>query len=252
MHGGGMTNYLVEQSVGGIIRSAFAIYGRHFVTLALVYTVPTLPFTVLQQEATANEMPVLVVVATLMSLLAGFFGFAAITVAVSDICLGNRPSVGRSLSKPFGKLIGRMMVTGLLQWLILLVGLILLVIPFFVFAIWFMFAQAIVVLEGRSGRDALKRSKALGSGYYWRNTGVMGLVFVVAVVIVMLLGGVMGLVGALFSTGIDHWWFRTLQAAIQMGFVVPLMFVAVTLTYYDLRVRKEGYDARALSEELAR
>jgi len=247
-----MANYLVEQSAGGIIRAAFAIYGRHFVTLALVYTVPTLPFTVLQQEAIANEMPVMTLIATLGAMLAGVFGFAAITVAVSDICLGNQPSVGRSLSKAFGKLIGRLLVTGLLQGLIVMAGLILLVIPFFVFMIWFMFAQAIVVLEGRAGRDALKRSKALGTGYHWRNAGVYALVLVIIFVIGLLLGGVIGFVAALLSVEVDQWWFRTLQAVIQMGVFMPLLFVTITLIYYDLRVRKEGYDAQALAEELAR
>lgn len=247
-----MSTYLTEHSVGGIVRATFAIYGKHFVTLILVYTVPVLPFTVLYQEALANEMLVLMLVAMLAMLLASLIGSAAITVAVSDICLGNRPSVGRSLRKAFGKLIGRLLVVGLLQMVILLAGLLLLVVPFFIFLAWFLFAQAIVVLEGRRGRDALKRSKALGTGFHWRNVSVLALVSVILFVIVILLGLVMAPFFAFLSAGPEDWLLRTFQAVVQIGIAAPLSFVTITLTYYDLRVRKEGYDAQALAEELAR
>jgi len=32
--------------------------------------------------------------------------------------------------------------------------------------------------------------------------------------------------------------------------VLPVLFIAVTLLYYDLRVRKEQYNVSALSEEM--
>ena len=36
------------------------------------------------------------------------------------------------------------------------------------------------------------------------------------------------------------------------GLTMPLSLITLVLIYYDRRVRKEGYDAKALAEDLAR
>jgi hypothetical protein len=104
-----------------------------------------------------------------------------------------------------------------------------------------------------SGPAALSRSAALGKGFYMRNVGVLllGLCMLVAVSIVL------GLTLAAISlaTGAESsaagWFARVAPAFFLLG-LYPLIFINITLMYYDLKVRKEAYDLRALAEDLQR
>lgn len=98
--------------------------------------------------------------------------FGAITISVSDICLGNAPSLARSYKKVFG--------------LFDLIGLVLLIVPGIIAILWFIFTPCVVVLEGLGGLTALKRSKAIGQGYNWRNLGIVVLLLVIWIVIYLI------------------------------------------------------------------
>jgi len=242
-------NYLVEHSVGSIIRGAFEIYFRHFGTLFFIFVLPVVPVAVLQGEAEAAGNVGLLLIAALFTLVVSLFAYAATTVAVSDICLGNPPSFRRSYGKVLGKLVLLLLGTNLLQVLAIAIGFVLLIVPGLVVAIWLILSQAVVVLEGRSGVAALKRSKQLGDGAHWRTAGL----FLLLMILMAVIGGVIGgIFGGLFPDLLEHWTFRVLLTAIQQGLATPVMLIALVLIYYDRRVRKEGYDARALAEDLAR
>ena len=81
-------------------------------------------------------------------------------------------------------------------WVSILVGLavmggfILIVIPGFIFAVWFYFSVYVFVFEGLKGTSALKRSKQLVNGYFWPIFGR-----------VLLLSLAVGIVGAIPSFG---------------------------------------------------
>jgi len=242
-------NYLVEHTVGSIIRSAFKIYFGNFGTLFLIYVLPVVPVALIQQEAQLAGDAVLIVLSVLLTLIVVLFAYGATAVAVSDVCLGNAPSFKRSYAKILSKSALLLLVTNVLQLLAMVVGLVLLVIPGLVVGVWFMLAPTIVVLEAKSGIAALKRSKQLGDGSHWRNGGLILLLTIIGAVIGGVIGGVFGF---LFPDLLTTWIFRVLVGIIQQGLVVPITFIAVVLVYYDRRVRKEGYDAKALAEDLAR
>ena len=48
------------------------------------------------------------------------------------------------------------------------------------------------------------------------------------------------------------WLVSAVLMVIQHGLVAPISLISLVLVYYDRRVRKEGYDAKALAEDLAR
>lgn len=242
-------NYLVEHSAGSIIRGAFQIYFRHFSTLFLIYVLPVMPVAVLQGEAEMTGKTSLIVLSALLTLTVSYFAFGAVTVAVSDICLGNQPSIKRSYARILGKLVLLLLLTNLLQILAVAIGFVLLVVPGLVLFLWLILSPSVVVLEGRSGVAALKRSKQLGDGSHWRNAGLLLLLAVMMFVIGGVVGGVFG---ALFPDLVNHWIFRTLLTTFQVGLATPITLIAFVLIYYDRRVRKENYNARALAEDLAR
>jgi hypothetical protein len=245
-------NYLIEHTVGSIIRGAFKIYGRHFGTLFLMFILPVIPASIIQQEFQSSGSVVLAILGFVLTLVVTLFASAATTVAVSDICIGNVPSIKRSYTKILDKIVLRLLGTNLLQALAIVVGCALLVIPGLVLLIWLMLSPSIVVLENRSGIAALKRSKQLGDGSHWRNAGLMLLLTIVLVVTGAVIGGVTGFVGALLFPDVMFQKVLSLVTSLYQGLTIPLTFIAAVLVYYDRRVRKEGYDAEALAEDLAR
>lgn len=242
-------NYLVEHTVGSIIGGAFKIYFRHFGTLFLIYVLPVVPVAMIQGEAQLSGNTVLIILSVLLTLIVSYFASGATTVAVSDVCLGNAASFKRSYAKILSELVLLLLVTNILQMLAIAIGLVLLVIPGVVLAIWLIMSPAVVVLERRSGVTALKRSKQLGDGSHWRNAGL----FLLLVIIMTVIGGVIGGVfGFTFPRLLNHWIFRAVLTSVQQGLAAPIMLISLVLVYYDRRVRKEGYDAKALAEDLAR
>lgn len=172
-------------------------------------------------------------------------------IVISDACLGNLPSIGHAYRRVFGTVAGKLAVTNIAQILVLILAMLLLIVPGFVAMVWLLFVSPVVVLEGKWGFEAFKRSKRLGDGFHWRNAGALLLLLVCVLVVVAVVGAVMGVLFHLMLGTVEHWLFRTLMAAIQVG-AQPLGYITIGLLYYDLRVRKESYDVASLAEELRR
>ena len=247
-------SYLREHSVGSILRSSFKIYRENFRTLFLIYSLPTLPFAIAQQEAQAAGAVSLALFFVVLNIFVGMFAFAAITVAISDMCLGERPSVTRSYRRLGGAVIGRLAWANILQMVVVAFGMVLLLIPGLILMFRLLFTPIVATIENCRGRAALKRSASLGKGFHGRNLGVF--IVIMALGVAFLLG--VGIVTAVLGVVVDPenvsasaMLTRTL-AALVMLCLYPLMFTAMTLMYYDLRVRKEAYDLNTLAEDLRR
>lgn len=242
-----MPNYLRPQTVGEVLRNAGEIYGRNFGVIFVTYFLPVFPVGVWQSEAQVAQAWGWFWFAFICSIVAALIAWGAITIAVSDVCLGNKPSVARSYQKIFSSgVLGRLLVASLLQTLCWVIGFVLCVIPGVIAMLWFMFTPPAVILEGLSGTKALQRSKQLAKGYLGRNFLVLFLMVIIGAVIGGILGAILGLL-QLHATFV----FRFALVAIQ-AFIAPFSIIGMILLYYDLRVRKEAYDAAALAEDLRR
>lgn len=249
-----MPNYLRSQTVGEVLRNAAEIYGRNFGVIFLTYFLPVFPIGVWQSEAQAAGATGSFAIAFLCSMLASFVAVGAITIAVSDICLGNKPSVARSYKKIFSGVLGRLFVASLLQSLCLIVGLVLCVVPGVIAMLWFMFTSPAVMLEGVGGVKALQRSKSLAQGYLGRNFLVLVLLIIIGAVVGGLVGGILGGTLEVLRQALHvqaTFVLRLVLVAVQT-LVASFSIVALILLYYDLRARKEAYDAAALAEDLRR
>jgi hypothetical protein len=246
-----MANYVQQQSVGDIIRNTFAIYGKGFVVISLSYFLPLLPFGIFANEALAAHAVGLNWLIVLCSLPVSLAATSAITISVSDICLGNAPSLARSYKKVFG-VMWKLLATNILQVVIIFIGIMLLVVPGIIAMLWLIFTPSVVILEGLAGFAALKRSKNLAHGYNWRNFGVILLMLIILVVIGAIIGAISGLLlGSLLPPATYAFLLRVLQAVLNL-FGQTIMLTMIVLLYYDLRARKEAYDAGALAEDLRR
>lgn len=201
---------------------------------------------------------------------------AALTVALSDICLGNEPKLKRA----FAHILGQrrwwyLTTTALLLLLAVLPGAVLLMLSFsiviselarlalllvvVVVTLWIMirgfFISTIVVLEGRRNLDAIRRSFVLTKGQSWRLSGLYLLpnllIFLISFLIgflLVFLGTWAGDVNGVMVTHMS----RIATDLVGVGFSMPVLSATVVLLYYDQRSRRESYDAQALFEDLMR
>ncbi len=245
-----MKNYLREQSAREVLESTAEIYRRHLGLLFLIHLLPTFAFNFWSHYIQVTQGEVFNL-AYYVSLMVELLPFMAIAVAVSDICLGNKPSAFRSYSRVFGKRLPAVILTYILVMAGSLAGFLLFVAPGVLFYTWFMFSLIIVVLEGSSAPRAFGRSKKLGEGYYLRNLGLMSLLLMIALVlliVVLVVYEAIALAVPALSKAVPSGVF---QAAI-MSLLMPFYYVGGVLLYYDMRVRKEAYDSAALTEDLMR
>lgn len=137
----------------------------------------------------------------------------------------------------------------ILVGLIALVGLILLVIPGLIFAVWYSFALLIFVLEGTKGYEALKKSKALVSGRFWLVVWRWIVpYFIYSVILVVIVGAPALLVGYLTKfvgfgltaggTLSYPWWFSLWQSVVAV-LTMPLT-IGFGVVLYDNLKRKDS------------
>lgn len=117
--------------------------------------------------------------------------------------------------------------------------------------IWIYPSIPAVMVEGKRAFGALRRTYQLTIGSRWR---IVGITFVVALVALGLGIGLFVPFGLLLfgfdlTPEIERVVFAIAGICINAT-VLPVLFIAGTLLYYDLRVRKEQYNVSTLSREM--
>ncbi|HVM83260.1 MAG TPA: YciC family protein [Candidatus Binatia bacterium] len=261
-----MKNYLKEMSVGEIIDGSLRLYIANFGALFIIYLLPLVIVDFIADlglraltathadlaaslESSRADVVVEQMVGNLVRLAVTILASAAITVAVSDACRGQKPGVLRSYVRVY-QLIGKFLWTYLLLTVAILLGFALLIVPGVVACVFLMFAISAVMIERRGGFDALRRSIALGKGYYWRNFGVIALTLIVAIVGQLLLAFVAGMIVYMVDDVEQPGVLSKLVLSVLTSVLAPFPLIAGVLLYYDIRVRKENYDLATLTQEL--
>ena len=109
-----------------------------------------------------------------------------------------------------------------------------------------------VVVEGRRTLGALRRSFGLVAGSWWRlgAMAVMVGLVILGLIILVTLPFVSLVLIATSGQSVVALLLYALSRELMYVVVMPVLFIAGTLTYYDLRVRKEQYDIETLSREM--
>jgi hypothetical protein len=188
---------------------------------------------------------------TLTGLLINLLTTAACVKAVSDIYLDQPTNVGSSLRFAVRRL-GSLLWLQILAGTLLVLAFIALVIPgIWLYVAWSV-ATPVLLIEGRGGYAALRRSFRLVRGRWWPSAGVLAVAAIMTSVVGAAIEGV--LVGV-FVAGSDRSVLLTvtlvsLAAAVSAILTRPFAAAVRTVLYYDLRVRHEGYDVTLLAEQL--
>jgi len=99
-----------------------------------------------------------------------------------------------------------------------------------------------IVLERVSGWN-------LVGGRFWPTFGRLALLWIIAAIISSVVAAIFEVPGgALFPS--NSFVFDQVASAIAAVFVGPITYIGVTLLYYDIRIRKEGFDIEMLARSL--
>ena len=331
-----LSHMLRPRSIGDILDATIRLYRRHFllyfgivmIIQAVVFVFAQMfqvPMHVLQGQVIAMGqsgaisgpedflpmIPLLLImglgfVALLAGSIVGYqFSTGGLVVAVSETFLGRSITIGdsyRAVATRFWSLLGAVLLTTLIEFAIVLLGIIICVggvavaalfdntlltvisgvgaavlilvtvLVAFYFMICFLLVPQVVMLEGASATEAVRRSWQL-----MRDRSERGMfrsnVFrasIILLVVVLVSGIVIGIVlvplwilamvymvatdaGPMPPGGFPLW----IQIPMQLvqtvagATITPVGIIAMLLLYYDIRIRFEGFDLQVLSSELA-
>jgi hypothetical protein len=169
---------------------------------------------------------------------------AAIMRGAALASVGDPLDVEASYRYGFRRL-GSVILISILVGLAVGVGLIFLIIPGIIFAVKFSVSIPALVVEDRRGTDAMSRSWNITKGFFWHVLGVWVLAFLVQMVV----GFVLGAIGAIFG---DFWIVQWIFSAAAQIITAPFSALVTVLLYIDLRARSEALSGETLRTELAR
>jgi hypothetical protein len=173
---------------------------------------------------------------------------AAMVKAISDAYLGGRPTVRDSLR--FG---ARRVASLFWMYLLLGVGLTVALIAVVLPAIWLYVAWSVatpvLLVEGLRGSAALRRSFRLVRGRWW----TVAFTLLIARLMVSIASGLVVAVFLVVPHVIDNSSVllavigATIASCVATALVQPLQSAIVTVLYFDLRVRRDGFDLELLA-----
>ena len=220
------------------------------------YTADSFDFTSSSSQTTQESLDELngavggLVISSLLQGVAVLFAMATCFRAIAQAYLGHPTDWRSSLSYAVAH-------AGPLVWLTLLygVGLLFAMLLFVLPGIWlyiaWAFAMPVLLIEGRRGTKALRRSMELVRGRWWATFGTVAVGFILAAIVSFLVQAVF-LAGLIFGSdnNLLVLVLSTLAGIVGLAIGTPFQAALLTVLYFDLRVRKEGFDLELLAREI--
>jgi hypothetical protein len=259
-------------SLGELLDNTFDIYRRNFLLFLGISAIPNCTLLLLQlavvgtgtTTAGASQLQATglgalpsaefeVLFLGLASLIVTYFVTAATTFGVSEIYLNIPTSIRACYARVGGNFL-RVVVVSFVVAVIIGFGTALCIIPGIYWTGKYGLAVPAVVLEKLTWRQALERSSRLAEGAFGR---VIGVTFLMAIFIGVLAfaldAGIEALDSAVFHrpaifSGVVA---QQVISTIVSIFLNPVSAIALTLVYYDQRVRKEAFDLERMMSLMA-
>ena len=280
---------LPERGVIDILSETFAIYWRHFASFVALVAVIYVPIGFLELALTlvARESVWVTLSMTVLDSVFSIFVYAAGIFAVGQHYLVNRVTVGESYTRALLRVVSLAVFAVALGILLSLVMsavftvsdpaltvetqeaaepeitasvLIALAVMFLalpvllIYSIYLVVIMPALIVEGRHARSALQRSIELTRNSKWRIFGHLVVYSLVTIGLLIALNTPLFILGEASSAGeTPSLWTSLIGVVISRAgsiLIAPVTFIATTLLYYDLRIRKENYDIPRLSLEM--
>jgi hypothetical protein len=260
-------------SVGEVLDASFKVVRQSFGTLAACVLVVALPLSILQTLVSASTSDDAFnldttttsdsgidtgtelagqLLSTTLTVILTTLAAAACFHAVSSVYLGESPTVGGSLAFAASRLLP---VIGLS--ILYFIGIIPAFIALFIPGIWLSVAWSVsypaLLSEGIGPVAALGRSFRLVRGRWWPTFGALFVMYLLVIVVSGVLGVLFGatLVAATDNEAVAAVIYTIVNTLSSM-ITLPLVAAVLTIVYFDLRVRKEGFDLQLLARGVGR
>jgi hypothetical protein len=253
---------LRPMTAGDIVDEAIRLYRRHFRMFIIIGAIVIVPLSMLQiilslvgDQTDIVFVGVSTLTTTALSFLVYVVLWAAMARASASVFL-EEPMDERQAYRGIVDHIGPALLLAIVYGItvtfltfVFLIGI--------YFAIAWLFAMHIMIVERRGIGDSLSRSRTLIKGHWWRVFGIGLIAVIIQAIIVtafslpaMMAGG-----STMFADPFAE--MSTLAAVLATlgnaaGTIIagPIIFCTVTLLYYDLRMRKEGFDLEYQAREM--
>jgi hypothetical protein len=228
-----------------IIDAAVEVYRRnpiHFLLLAALVRVPWLIVQIfyMPRGEPSGEAISTAIMISFGTMLTTFFMAGFIVHMASELYLGHETDAFATI-RAVAPRIPAVFIGALLQAVAIFMGLVLFLLPaVWISAVVFAVIPAIV-LENRSAFGAFDRSGQLAKGVKAHVLGALGLVVLIRIIVEV---GVAILVSVIPIPEIQY-----VAATAAAMLIYPLLGIATTLLYYDVRIRKEGFDIEMMARQ---
>ena len=269
-------------SIGQLLDRTFSLYRRNFLLFIGISAIPQLLVLAMQlaqiafmptrvpiQPTTTTDFQVagsgfstggvlgflgVAIVGLIVYVFAYLFSQGGTVFAVSELYLGRATTIGQSLGRVRGEL-GSLFGVIILNGLVTGVAFLLLIIPGIYMACRLCVCIPAALLENLGPRESLERSFGLTK----ENAGRA---FLILLLYSVILYAALFLFDIPFAIGIqveshNPSMVRLLTALMQVGnfvagvLVTPVLTIASSIFYFDLRVRKEAFDLQLMMNPLA-
>jgi len=250
--------------LGGILDQAIAITKNHFgllFTIVLILIIPCqlvwgfidlanspdLPpnasfFERIEAKQNFEANPTLTLLSYILNLVLNFVLLpltnASVIQAVARLYLGQPVTALEAIRHGLRRLLP-LIGTTILIYLAVMGGLILLIIPGILFALWFSLSQHVVVIEELAGVAALRRSKHLVRNH-------LGTLIVLGFIMMLITGALV--VGALF---IPQPHLQVIGSSVAGALATVLWTAAGVVFYFSCRCAVENFDLHYLAQSIS-
>lgn len=253
-------------SIGRILDQAFRIYKNRFIRFIAIIAVIQIPISLvrmltqtlfIEQEFSDEAVSINIVLAgsnlfmIFLMMLGQTLCSGALTRSVAETYLGHDMSVGQAYRHVLPKFL-TLILASVLVSICVGFGFLMLVVPGVIFSLWFALTTPAIIMEDLGATAGMSRSRTLVKGNLGKVFAVGFLAFVLMLVITL----PFGFAGSLLTRMVaqDN---RTIAIFISqlcetLGQLITTPIGATTsiLLYYDLRIRKEGFDLQMMIESM--
>lgn len=267
------TSTLLPRNLGTLLNETFSIFGKHLWSFIGLVAITQVPLSLLSMfllqlfDGGGNGSLVSLAAVFVLGVLGNMLTYAAAVYAVSQQYLTRGIMIRTCYYRAWWKIISLVMIAAALSatmlavvalplltdgnWSLLFAAV--LVVPALALTIYWSMAVQAVIIEGHRAIGALKRSLDLVRGSWWRIFGITIVLSLVALGLAILVRLPFELAiaasGTVEGSLLNNIWVVLSDIIIRIA-VLPVLFIAGTLLYYDVRVRNEKYDFATLSNEL--
>ena len=233
-----------EFRVGRVFDRTISVYTRNFLIFTLVPLIAYLP-SVLFTVGTGtggmsyqNRNWVIGLLAVILTVMLGLLSQAILVYGSFQDMRGKQVNIGESFNIGISRLVPILGLT-VLEGLCVMVGFMLLIVPGIILVTMWFVAVPVCIVERHGPWQSMVRSGELTKGHRWKIFGILLLLYLVTAIVGYILTSVMGAIGGTILA--------LIATLIWNGIWGAFFAIFVVVTYYELRVAKEGVDIEQIA-----